>query len=188
MRDCAIVEVAISVATTRLTECYERLHKQRSLPQTMLSFRRALSRPNLTRLNIVKNWQPSRSIKHQVDSCGIPVQPTWSVHQLLESYASPKLSSTTIDRLYELSALASPKEDTLQYEKMKKDLEDMVKLVEAVKQVNTNGMSLVGRGEKEDGDRIHQNSPFEGEHGQTLLEYAARTENGFYAVNAERKR
>lgn len=168
----------------------ERLHKQCSLPETImiLSVRRALKRPNLARQNIVKNWQSSHSIKHQVDSCGIPVQPTWSVHQLLESYACPKLSSTTIDRLYELSALAPPKKDNLQYEKMKEDLEDMVKLVEAVKQVNTNGVSLVGRGEKEDGDRTQQNSQFEGEHGQTLLKYAARTENKFYAVDAEKKR
>ena len=154
----------------------------------MLFIRRALSRPNLARLNIVKNWQSCHSIKHQVDFCGIPVQPTWSVHQLIESYASPKLSSTTIDRLYELSALAPPKKHTLQYEKMKKDLEDMVKLVEAVKKVNTNGVHLVGRGEKEDGDRIQQNSRYEGEHGQTLLKYAARTKNKFYAVDAERKR
>ena len=145
-------------------------------------------RPNLAHLNTVNNWHSFHSIKHQVDSCGIPVQPTWSVHRLLESYACPKLSSTTIDRLYELSALAPPKKDTLQYEKMKKDLEDMVKLVEAVKQVNTNGVPLTGRGEEEDGDRMQQNSLFEGEHGQTLLNYAARTENRFYAVDAERKR
>ena len=154
----------------------------------MLFIRRALSRPNLARLNIVKCWQSSHSIKHQVDSCGIPVQPTWSVLQLIESYACPKLSSATIDRLYELSALTPPKKHTLQYEKMKKDLGDMVKLVETVKQVNTNRVHLVGRGEKEDGDRIHQNSHYEGEHGQTLLKYAARTENRFYIVDAERKR
>ena len=90
--------------------------------------------------------------------------------------------------MYELSALAPPKRDTLQYEKMKKDLEDMVKLVEAVKDVNTNGVFLVGRGQKEDEDRMQQNSQLEGEHGQTLLKYAARTENRFYAVDAERKR
>ena len=154
----------------------------------MLSIRWALSRPNLARLNIIKNWRSSHSIKHQVDSCGIPIQPTWSVHQLLESYPCPKLSSATIDRLYELSALAPPKKCTLQYEKVKNDLEDMVKLVEAVKQVNTNGVPLVGRVEKEDGDRIQQNLQFEGEHGQTLLKYAARMENRFYAVDAERKR
>jgi len=154
----------------------------------MFRIRQALSRPNLARLNIVKNWQSSHSVKHQVDSCGIPIQPTWSVHQLLDSYACPKLSSTTFDRLYELSALAPPKRDTLQYEKMKKDLEDMVKLVEAVEQVNTNGVFLVGRGEKEDEDRTQQNTQLQGEHGQTLLKYAARTENRFYAVDAERKR
>ena len=153
----------------------------------MLTVRRALSRPDFARLNIVKNWQSSHSIKHEVDSCCIPIQPTWSVHQLLESYPCPKLSSTTIDRLYELSALAPPKKDTLQYEQLKKDLEGMVKLVEAVKQVNTNGVPLVGRGEKEDGDRMQQISQSE-EHGETLLKYAARTENGFYAVDAERRR
>jgi Asp-tRNA(Asn)/Glu-tRNA(Gln) amidotransferase C subunit len=154
----------------------------------MLSIRWAIKGPNLARRNLVKNWQSYHSIKHVVDSCGIPVQPTWSVHQLLESYACPKLSSTTIDRLYELSALVPPKKDTLLYEKMKKDLEDMVKLVETAKQVSTNGVSLVGRGEKEDGDRIQRNSQFEDEHGQTLLKYAARSENRFYAVDAERKR
>lgn len=154
----------------------------------MLSIRRALSRPNHPLLNVVQHWQSSHSIKHQVDSCGIPVQPTWSIHQLLESYASPKLSSTTIDRLYELSALVPPQKHTMHYEKVKKDLEDMVKLVEAVKQVNTNGVSLAGRGEKEDGDRMQQSPQFQGEHGQTLLKHAARTENGLYTVDAERKR
>jgi len=94
----------------------------------------------------------------------------------------------TIDRLYELSALAPPKKHTLQYGKLKKELEDMIKLVEAVKQVNTHEVSLAGRGEKADGDRIQQKSQFEGEHGQTLLKYAARTENGLYAVDVERKR
>jgi hypothetical protein len=102
-------------------------------------FRQALKRPNSTCLKFVKNWQSSHSIKHQVDSCGIPVQSNWSVHQLLESYACSKLSSTTIDRLYELSALASPKKDTLQYEK---DLEDMVKLVDAVKWIRMGGLWL----------------------------------------------
>ncbi|KAF8803795.1 hypothetical protein BYT27DRAFT_7195137 [Phlegmacium glaucopus] len=156
----------------------------------MLSIRQALGRPNHSLLNIAKNWQSSRSIeiKHEVDSCGIPLQPTWSVHQLLESYTSPKLSPTTIDRLYELSALAPPKRHTLQYEKMKRDLEDMVKLVEAVKQVNTNEVCLAGRGEKEDGDRTQQNLQFEEERGKSLLKYAARTENGLYIVDAERKR
>jgi Asp-tRNA(Asn)/Glu-tRNA(Gln) amidotransferase C subunit len=86
-----------------------------------------------------------------------------------------------------LSALAPPKH-TLQYEKVRKELEDMVKLVEAVKQVNTDGVSLTGRGEKEDEDRIQQNSQPEGEHGQALLKYAARTKNGLYVLDAERKR
>jgi hypothetical protein len=164
-----------------------KLHKQSNYSRkfnTMLSIRQTLSRPN----HILKNWRSSYSIKHQVDSCGIPVQPTWSVHRLLESYTSPKLSSTTIDWLYELSALVPPKQHTLQYEEVKKELEDMVKLVEGVKQVNTHGISLAGGGEKEDGDRIQQNSQFKGEHGQTLLRYAARTENGLYAVGVERRR
>ena len=151
----------------------------------MLSIRRALSQSNHSLLNIVRH--SSHSIRHQVDSCGIPILPTWSVHQLLESYVSPKLSPTTIDRLYELSALTPPKRHTPQYENMKRDLEDMVKLVEAVKQVNTNGISLAGRGEKEDGDRTQQNPEF-GEQGRALLKYAARTEKGFYIVDAERKR
>jgi len=154
----------------------------------MLSIRRALNRPNRSLVNIVKHWQSSHSIKYEVDSCGIPIQPTWSVHQLLESYASPKLSPATIDRLYELSALVPPKKHTLQYENMKKDLENMVKLVEAVKQMNTNGVSLTGRGEKEDGDRTQQILQFGGEHGQTLLKYATCTENDLYTVEAERKR
>lgn len=154
----------------------------------MLSIRQALTRPNYAILNIVKNQKSYHSIKHEVDSCGIPVQPTWSVHQLLESYASPKLPSTTIDRLYELSALVPPKKHTPQYEKVKQDLEGMVKLVDAVKQVNTVGISLAGRGEKEDWDKTQQYSQSGGEYGQTLLKYAARTEARLYVVDAERRR
>jgi len=120
------------------------------------------------------------------DSCGIPLKPTWSVNELLSSYPSPTLSNSTINRLYELSALIPPQEGTTQYDAIKKSLEGMVRLVEAVRLVDTSDVSIEGRGEKEDADR--RKPVAVSENGQKLLEHAERTHNGFYVVDSERRR
>src|SRR6266545_309969 len=87
------------------------------------------------------------------DSCGIPLVPSWSVNELLSSYPSPTLPNETIKKLYELSALIPPEQDTPRYKTVKKDLEEIIRLVEAVRLVDTAGVSVQGRKEREDADR-----------------------------------
>lgn len=126
----------------------------------------------------------------ETDSCGIPLKPTWSVYELLSSYSKPTISSATLEHIHELSALNPPKDGTPEREKLLQDLGDLVKLVEAVKLVNTDGAQLTGRIYKKDWDRAlaSKGKAVEGETGQSLLKHGSRTADGFYVVDAERKR
>ena len=121
------------------------------------------------------------------DSCGIPTEPTWSVKDLLSSYPSPRLSNKTFKKLYELSALIPPEEGTPDYENIKHDLEEMIRLVEAVRLVDTTGVSLEGRKVEEDADRKYNVSTVDND-GRALLQLASQTQNGFYVVDSERRR
>jgi hypothetical protein len=145
--------------------------------------------------------QTSSQARHAVetDSCGIPVRPTWSVNKLISSYPSPSISPTTFKHLHALSALIPPREGSPEYEGLKRELEDLVKLVEAVRLVDVEGSSKDDKvivrdgriwaqgtgipllqGSSEDGEDI--------ESGEALLHHAARTSTGFYVVDAERTR
>jgi Asp-tRNA(Asn)/Glu-tRNA(Gln) amidotransferase C subunit len=126
----------------------------------------------------------------ETDSCGIPLKPTWSVYELLSSYPKPTVSSATLERIHELSALKPPKDGTPEHEKLLQELGDLIKLVEAVKLVNTDGVQLTGRVYKKDWDRdlASIGKAVEGDTGQSLLKHASRTADGFYVVDAERKR
>ena len=72
----------------------------------------------------------------ETDTSGIPLKPTWSVHNLVSSYPKPTISSANFKRLHELSALHPPPEGTSEHEERKQELEDLVTLVEAVKLVD----------------------------------------------------
>ena len=129
----------------------------------------------------------------ETDECGIPIQPTWSVNELLTSYSTPKIPSKTLKHLYELSALIPPTEGTIAHEKITRQMEEMVRLVEAVKLINTDGVMVMGRWEREDTDRSDsqqgaESSPKEDSTGQALLNHASRTMEGFYIVEADRTR
>ena len=134
--------------------------------------------------------------KHQTDSCGIPLQPTWSVNDLLSSYPISKISSSTLNRLYELSALISPAEGTLEHDILKREMEDLVKLVEAVKLVDaseglgeTGGREQIsdGRAEGTGISPVNVQAKANGEvTGSELLRFAGRTSDGFYVVDADR--
>ena len=126
----------------------------------------------------------------ETDSCGIPLKPTWSVYELLSSYPKPTISSATLERIHELSALNTPKVGTIEYEKLLQELGDLIKLVEAVKLVNTDGVQLTGHVHKKDWDRTlaSMGKSVEGGTGQSLLKHASRTADGFYVLDAERKR
>ena len=133
--------------------------------------------------------------KFQTDSYGLPLQPTWSVNDLLSSYPTPTITPSTLDRLHELSALIPPAEGTLEHDTLKREMEDLVKLVEAVKLVDVGdesgsdgqipdgrvwaegtGVGPVDVQAKPDGDVTSSE----------LLRFARRTSNGLFVVDADR--
>jgi Asp-tRNA(Asn)/Glu-tRNA(Gln) amidotransferase C subunit len=111
------------------------------------------------------------------------------VTELLSSYPKPAISSRTLNRLHELAALIPPEEGTPEYAELKERMSELVRLVEAVKFVDTQGISVAARWDKEDADRgnagLRLNDIPEG---QDLLKHAARTQDGFYLVDADRKK
>ena len=146
-------------------------------------------------------FRPKSTVEPEFDELGLPLRPTWSVHELLESYPKPQIPAAKLKRLHELSALIPPEEGTEEYSKLKDELEDLVKLVEAVKLVDVGKSSELSSGEVPDGriwaegtgiqlERAKGGDPAADKevHGQALLSYAARTENNLYVVDADRKR
>lgn len=152
----------------------------------MFSLRRALS----WRITCSRTFKNTSSID-PVPSYGLPLKPSWSVNELLSSYPTPELSASTFKRLHELSALTPPEEGTPEFRQLKRELEELVKLVEAVKLVDTEGVQPTElRPIFEDGAEVESQEAFvEGsESGRTLLKHASRTSDDFYVVEADRKR
>ncbi|KAF8915848.1 hypothetical protein CPB85DRAFT_1387283 [Mucidula mucida] len=106
-----------------------------------------------------------------VDECGVPLRPTWSVNELLSSYPKPILSDDALVRLHQLSALIPPKEGSSEFRKLKAEMEDLVKLVEAVKLVNTNGVQ-VGQGLETKFSATATALPETGPSGRSLMKHA----------------
>ena len=131
--------------------------------------------------------RPNTSLRvYSTDSWGIPSKPTWSVKGLLSSYPSPTLSNDTFQKLYRLSALIPPEEDSPEYKNVKHDLEEMIRLVEAVRLVDTTGVTVRGRKVEEDADRANL-VPTTEHDGQELLSSAPQTPGDFYVVESERR-
>ncbi|KAJ3539720.1 hypothetical protein NMY22_g4611 [Coprinellus aureogranulatus] len=155
----------------------------------MLLFRRL---PQCSyRTLLYRSAHTSRPRMVETDPLGMPVKPTWSVHELLSSYPSPKLPPETLKKLHVLSALAPPAEGTPEHAQITKELEEMIRLVEAVRLVDTEGVVVAGRGEVEDMDRKHYGNPEDVRkdgYGQELLRHAAKTVNEYYVVEADRTR
>lgn len=76
---------------------------------------------------------PRPSIATSINEFGVPVNPTWSVRELLDSYPPPTIEDATFEKIHRLSALVPPKEGTDERRVLKKELEDLVKLVNAVR-------------------------------------------------------
>lgn len=146
-----------------------------------------------------KRWMSVRApVIHDVDSCGIPLHPTWSVNQLLSSYPTPVIKPSTLKHLHALSALTPPEEGTPEHHKLKQEMEDLVRLVEAVKLVKLNDARVqagnheggipdsriwaegTGMALSEETDNVDV--------GQALMKHAARVSDGLYVVDAERRR
>lgn len=137
-----------------------------------------------------------------VDAQYIPTQRTWSVNDLLSSYPKPTISSATLDHIHTLSALVPPREGSPERKKLAEELEDLVKLVEAVKLADS---SLLERTRSEETDipdgRVwaedkgidittphEQPSGKETVTGRALLDYASRTADSLYVVEADRRK
>lgn len=89
---------------------------------------------------------PTLRADPNTDEHGIPVRPTWSVNELLSSYPRPTISPATLKHLHTLSALTPPEEGSPEHVKLTEEMQDLVKLIEAVKLVNTDSVG--------DGDTI----------------------------------
>ncbi|KAF9247128.1 hypothetical protein BU15DRAFT_39281 [Melanogaster broomeanus] len=141
----------------------------------------------------LSNFALSKGV--ETDACGIPIKPTWSVRELLSSYPSPSISPATFKRLHELSALIPPAEGTSEYDLMKKELHELVRLVEAVKLINIDGSadgSIPDGRVSAEGTGISLTKVVEGNNdevqGRELLKHASRTMDGMYIVETDRKR
>ncbi|KAG7096649.1 hypothetical protein E1B28_004065 [Marasmius oreades] len=132
------------------------------------------------------------TVKAETDALGMPLRPTWSIKELLSSYPKPTLASSTLTRIHELSALIPPGEGTKDHEKLKQELEELVRLVEAVKLVNTEGVVFqhwgpeLGNGAEPDLEVGVTSSDVPC--GSQLLVHAQKTVDGFYVVDADRRR
>lgn len=150
------------------------------------------------------------------DEHGIPLRPVWSVRKLLASYPHPSISPNTFERIHRLSALIPPKEGSPERENVTKELEGLIGMVEAVRlpalakdstsldEDNNTQLQLEdsgipdGRIWMEDSgiDLSESNTTKELEprhcggnsSGSTLLEHAARTSNGLYVIDQDKRR
>lgn len=161
----------------------------RCLPSLSTTFRASVARPGSS-LRFVRSKSTVAT-----DACGIPLAPTWSVNALLSSYPTPTIAPATLQKLHALSALVPPAEGTLEHERLTKEMEGLVRLVEAVKLVDVGEQGSRegvpdGRVWKE-GTGIaleREDPPVDEVHGRELLRWAAHTEDGMYVVDADRAR
>ena len=105
--------------------------------RTALGCHRVLFPTRLARLNSSLSSKPTLRANVETDEDGIPIRPTWSVNDLLSSYPKPTISPATLKHLHTLSALIPPEEGSPEHTKLTEEMQDLVKLVEAVKFVNT---------------------------------------------------
>jgi len=138
--------------------------------QTLL-FARAYSTPRLV----------------ETDEFGVPVKPTWSVQALLSSYPTTTLPYANLAHLHKLAALVPPPEGSHEAEKLQSDMSELVRLVEAVKLINTEGVEPENLLEPillSDVDTATSPAQRSDEvSGTDLLKHAERTSNGFYVVD-----
>ncbi|RPD66702.1 hypothetical protein L227DRAFT_1109 [Lentinus tigrinus ALCF2SS1-6] len=141
-------------------------------------------------------WLRYKTTLAEVDSTGIPLSPTWSVHELLSSYPRPTISPAILKRLHELSALVPPSEGTTEHAKLTQEMEELVRLVEAVKLVDVSEVAedgpvpdgrtwASGEGVRLDAQALEK-AQIVG--GRALLEHASRTMDDLYVVQADKPR
>ncbi|CAE6458621.1 unnamed protein product, partial [Rhizoctonia solani] len=127
-----------------------------------------------------------------VDDLPVPLQATWSVGELLSTYPAPELSDETFARLHRLSALNAPGSTSSDKNTMKLELQELLRLVEAVKLVDTSSLDGVNQQELLDsriwaeGQGIDFDAPAANHlsevHGDDLLKHAKTHVDGQYMV------
>jgi hypothetical protein len=93
--------------------------------------------------------------------------------------------------LHELSALLPPEEGTPEYAKLKHELEDLIKLVEATKLIRVEETESTGIPDGRvmaEGSGIPLDRTPSNARGQDLLSYASRNADGMYVVETNRSR
>ncbi|KAJ7591363.1 hypothetical protein C8J56DRAFT_935320, partial [Mycena floridula] len=120
----------------------------------------------------------------------VPIQATWSVKELISSYPSPTISSATLNHLHRVSALIPPAEGSTEFEMLKHEMEDMVKLVHAVKLVDTSTVELQGWNTRDELNQVDLKAGLGPavEENRDLLSYASRSVDGLYVVEADKAR
>jgi len=164
--------------------------------RTALGRRRVWLPTGLTRLSSSLSSKHALRTNVETDEHGIPVRPTWSVNELLSSYPKPTISPATLKHLHTLSALIPPEEGSLEHAKLTEEMQDLVKLVEAVKLVNTDSVDdgngvpdgrIWAEGTGIDID-AEPNPTDENEvQGRDLLKYAKNvSQEGLYLIDSDR--
>ncbi|KAG8931715.1 hypothetical protein FRC02_002321 [Tulasnella sp. 418] len=137
-------------------------------------------------------------IRNATDELGLPIKPTWSVQSLLSSYPPPTLDGAILTKLHGLAALSPPPHESPEFEKLRGDLVELIRLVEAVKTAELGEPKSSDEGIPD--GRIWQKDrcmTFEEDvvvagtlgiepGGQELMEHAKQQTNGFYTVPSSR--
>ncbi|EPQ59605.1 hypothetical protein GLOTRDRAFT_136436 [Gloeophyllum trabeum ATCC 11539] len=133
----------------------------------------------------------------ETDECAIPVQPTWSVNDLLSSYPKPSISPAKLKHLHELSALLPPEEGSAEHAILTEEMQDLAKLVEAVRLADLHELAEEGVPDGRvwaDGIGIDLKDQdgvpaLEDEvRGRDLLTWAPRMSNEMYVVETDKRR
>jgi len=172
----------------------------RALCRRRLPYLAARSRPKAT----------AAKDEIEVDDLCIPIEPTWSVQEQIAASPRTRITPSQLGHLHKLSGLVPPEPNTPEHHKLTRELEDLIRLVEAVKGVDVSAVKV--EGEVPDGriwqtgrgmelrdynmEKVEDNSEEKVEsleegkqaEGTELVKHAQRTVGGFYVVEHDRKR
>ena len=185
-------------STVSLNSCFGKFASAANSRRTLMYSLPRRSLLDLSRLSRTSRstWLRHKTTMAEVDSTAIPLKPTWSVHELLSSYPRPTISPATLKRLHELSALVPPSEGTSEHAKLTQEIEELVRLVEAVKLVDVSEVAedgpvpdgriwASGEGVRLDAQALEDPKAVSG---RDLLEHASRTMDNLYVVEADKPR
>ena len=121
---------------------------------------------------------------------------SWSIKELLQSYPAPKVDDKTLNRLHKLAALKPPKAGSEEFESLRRELEDMIRLVEAVKTIEIPDTPATGtfdgrvwpdsQGLQFD-DSIAESHGKKAPHGRDLLKHSSAANDEFYLVELAKR-